>query len=325
MKFEIKCLRFGIAVLIFAVFVRFFGGEFAANLQQLSQDPSVSSLLLYAGTGKVYHPSETVPPTQPEEPVETEPPETEAILPVFSPEDATLISIKNQPGYAIDVAAMLQTPLSWNLTDTEPTVLIFHSHTCESYQNTEGYDPSDTYRTQDCRYNMVSVGEHLAACLEEKGIAVIHDKTIHDYPSYNDAYTLSRQTVKEYLAKYPSIQLVLDLHRDAYVDDTGKQASQTVTVNGQKASRLMLVAGTGYSHTTWQENLSLAVKLQAVLEKEYPGLCRDVTMRTYYFNQDLSPGMLLVEVGTAGDTRENALCAAELLAEGIAQLAHGTN
>ena len=119
---------------------------------------------------------------------------------------------------------------------------------------------------------------------------------------------------------------MLDLHRDAYQDANGNQATDTVTVNGQEAARLMLVSGTdagGYTHTAWRENLSVAVKLHAILEKKYPGLCRDLTMRSYYFNQDLSPGALLVEVGTAGDTRQNALYAAELLAEGIALLSNG--
>lgn len=324
MKTEVKCLRFGIAVLIFAVLARFLGGGLVADFRALSENPSLLSILLYAGTGKVYIHSPA--PTQPEELDSTQPPpETESILPSFSPSDAELVSITNQPGYTLDVPAMLQAPLTWDLTDSQPTVLILHSHTCESYENTEGYVASDPYRTQDERYNMISIGKHLAKCLEEKGITVIHDKTVHDYPSYNDAYTLSRKTVKTYLEEYPSISLVLDLHRDAYKDESGKQASQTVTVNGKESSRLMLVAGTGSGHTAWEENLSVAVKLQTVLEKKYPELCRDVILRTYYFNQDLSPGMLLIEVGTAGDTRQNALYAAELLADGIAQLSQGTN
>lgn len=324
MKLEQACLRIGCGALIFALFLRLFGGGIAADWRKLSQNPSLASILLYAGTGKVFSFSEATEPDSP--PEETEPTQEPAPIepPVFSPSDAALISIKNQPGYEIDVPAMLLSPLSWDLSRSEPTVLILHSHTCESYENTEGYTPSDPYRTQDSRYNMVSIGSHLAACLEAKGIGVIHDTTVYDYPSYNDAYTLSRQAVKQYLEDYPSIRLVLDIHRDAYEDSSGNQASDTVTIGDKTASRLMLVAGTGPSHTNWRENLSLAVKLQAVLEKEHPGVCRDVTMRTYYFNQDLSPGMLLVEVGTAGDTRQDALCAAELLADAIATLAPGT-
>lgn len=324
MKPEQKCLRICAAVILFAVFLRFAGSGLIADMTALLEKPTVASLLLYAGTGRVYCPQSTTATDQPEE---TAPEASQApAQPVYSPEDAVLVSVTNYPGYDIDIPAMLSQPLNLDLMSTSPTVLIFHSHTCESYENTEGYTASDPYRTRDARYNMISIGEHLAKCLQDKGIGVIHDTTVHDYPSYDDAYTLSRETVKKYLEEYPSISLVLDLHRDAYQDANGNQATDTVTVNGQEAARLMLVSGTdagGYTHTAWRENLSVAVKLHAILEKKYPGLCRDLTMRSYYFNQDLSPGALLVEVGTAGDTRQNALYTAELLAEGIALLSNG--
>ena len=204
---------------------------------------------------------------------------------------------------------------------------ILHSHTCESYENTEGYVPSGFYRTRDENCNMISIGKHLAQCLEKQGVSVIHDTTVHDYPSYNDAYKLSRQTVQRYLEQYPTISLVLDIHRDAYEDSNGNQLSSTVSIDGVTASKLMIVAGTnGYDegHPDWRENLSVAVKLHAVLEKSYPGLCRSLAIRSSAFNQDLSPGSLLIEVGTAGDTRQQALAAAEFLADGIAQLSQGS-
>ena len=324
MKPEEKCLRIGAAVILFAVLLRLTASGFASDMTALFENPTVSSVLLYAGTGRVY----CTGSEETSEITETVPQVTEpTVQPVFSPEDAVLVSVKNYPGYDIDIPAMLEQPLIWDLTQTEPSVLIFHSHTCESYENTEGYTASDPYRTRDENYNMISIGKHLAQCLQERGIGVIHDTTVHDYPSYNDAYSLSRETVKQYLETYPSISLVLDIHRDAYEDASGNQASDTITVDGKEAARLMIVAGTnagGYTHTAWRENLSVAVKLHTVLEKKYPGLCRDLTMRSYYFNQDLSPGALLVEVGTAGDTRQEALYAAELLADGIAQLSGGT-
>ena len=328
-----KSLRIGAAVILFAIALRFFSSSFAADFSALQQNFSLTKLLLYAGTGRVYSLAEPDPPppaeTQPE-PTQTptEPVPEEPVQAVFSQEDAILVSLKNYPGYDIDVAAMLDAPLEWDLTNQSPTVLIFHSHTSESYENTEGYIPSDPYRTKDSRNNMVSIGAHLAKCLQEKGISVIHDTTVHDYPSYNDAYHLSRKTVQQYLEAYPSITLVLDIHRDAYQDASGNQASNTVTVDGKEASLLMLVAGTdagGSSHSAWRENLSVAVKLHTVLQKQYPGLCRNITVRSSHFNQDLSPGALLVEVGTAGDTRQEALYAAELLADGIARLAHGSS
>lgn len=329
MKPEQKSLRIGAAVILLAVMLRFLGSGF---LSGVSANTDLAAVLLYAGTGRVFTATEvTAPPQQdpeaPTEPEATVPKPSEPEQQVFSAEDAVLVSVTNHPGYDIDVEAMLETPLDWDLTTESPAVLIIHSHTCESYENTEGYVPSDAYRTKDSRYNMVSIGAYLASCLQARGISVIHDTTVHDYPSYNDAYPQSRKTIQKYLEEYPSIQLVLDIHRDAYEDSSGNQARNVVTINGKSSSRLMLVAGTnanGQGHPDWQTNMAMAVKLQTVLQRLYPGLCRNLTMRSSAFNQDLSPGSLLIEVGTAGDTRQDALYAAELLADGIAQLAAGS-
>lgn len=328
MKPEQKTLRIGALAIGIAVILRLFGGSTLDGMIAAVTHPKVSAALLYAGTGRVLTLAPQIPTTVPTvtEPVVTEPPATEPQY-LFQKEDAATVSITNYPGYSVDVAAMLEQPLSWNLTTQEPAVLILHSHTSESYENTEGYMPSGSYRTTDPRYNMVSVGAHLAQCLQEKGISVLHDTTIHDSPSYNSAYTLSRETAQAYLQKYPSIRLVLDIHRDAYEDSQGNQASSIITAGGMQCSRLMIVAGTdayGENHDNWRENLSLAVKLQTILTQLYPGLCRSLAVRSSAFNQDLSPGALLIEVGTAGDTRQDALNAAALLAEGIARLAYGS-
>lgn len=330
MKLEQKSLRIGGAVILLAVMLRFLGSGLFTDASELSINHDLASFLLYLGTGRVY--SEAATGNQPPEILQDAPTEPESTRPEpvqqeFSADDAALVSVTNHPGYNIDVAAMLETPLVWDLTEKSPTVLIIHSHTCESYENTEGYTPSDPYRTMDERYNMVSIGKHLAEQLRQRGISVLHDTTIHDYPSYNDAYPQSRKTVQRYLEEYPTIQLVLDIHRDAYEDKSGNQARNTITIDGRSSSRLMLVAGTNaynQGHPNWQENMSMAVKLQTVLQRLYPGLCRNLTVRSSAFNQDLSPGSLLIEVGTAGDTRQDALYAAELLADGIAELAYGS-
>lgn len=330
MKLEQKSLRIGGAVILLAVMLRFLGSGLFTDASELHIDHDLASFLLYLGTGRVY--SEAATENQPSEILQDTPTEPESTRPKpeqqeFSADDAALVSVTNHPGYDIDVAAMLETPLVWDLTEKSPTVLIIHSHTCESYENTEGYTPSDPYRTMDERYNMVSIGKHLAEQLRQRGISVLHDTTIHDYPSYNDAYPQSRKTVQKYLEEYPTIQLVLDIHRDAYEDKSGNQARNTVTIDGRSSSRLMLVAGTNaynQGHPNWQENMSMAVKLQTVLQRLYPGLCRNLTVRSSAFNQDLSPGSLLIEVGTAGDTRQDALYAVELLADGIAELAYGS-
>lgn len=326
MKPDQKSLRIGAAVILLAVTLRFLGSSLVTDMTQLFTNPTISSVMLYAGTGRIY---KAPIPTQPEttQPTETTPEKPQLTQAVFSPEDAQLVSVTNYPGYSFDVQALLQQPLDWDLTTDDPAVLIIHSHTSESYENTENYKESTAYRTMDEQYNMVSIGRLLAKELKDKGISVLHDTTVHDYPSYNDAYKLSRQTVQAYLDKYPSIRLVLDVHRDACSDGNGNQISKTVHIDGVTSSQLMIVAGTdnnNNSHPNWAENLSTAVKLQAVMEQLYPGLCRNLCIRSSAFNQDLCPGMLLIEVGTAGDTRQQALAAAAFLADGIAALAYGS-
>ena len=330
MDIEKWSLRVGTAALTFAVLVRLGStGVFGTALQML-QSPEAVSVMLFLETGRVVHAITPQPPelTQAESPEPTQPAEvTEAVaLPVFAAEDASLVKVKNVCGLKADVAAMLQSPLSWQLQDTQPTVLILHSHGSESYENKENYKESGYYRTLDNRYNVVSVGDRVAELLEAGGISVLHDTTLHDYPSYNNAYSNSRTGVKEYLAKYPSIRLVLDLHRDAARDDDGNQVALTATVNGEKVAKLMLVVGTNVrlKHPNWPENMSLAVKLHALLEKKYPGLCRPISFRNQRFNQDLSPGALIIEVGAAGNDRQQALASAEMLAQAILELAQGT-
>ncbi len=168
----------------------------------------------------------------------------------------------------------------------------------------------------------------MAALLEKEGIRVIHDRTLHDYPSYNDAYGNARESITQILEENPSVSLVLDLHRDAAEDAEGNQKVSTVTVEGEPCANLMLVMGSdkgSLSFPNWERNLALAVKLQAQLEQSYPGLCKPINLVTSRYNQDLSTGALLIEVGTAGNTHAQALRAAEYLAEGILALAKGAN
>ena len=156
---------------------------------------------------------------------------------------------------------------------------------------------------------------------------MIHDTTYHDYPDYNSAYVNARNTIASYLEQYPTIRMVLDLHRDAS-DTTAGQMVTSATVGGQRSAQLMMVVGTdalGNYHPNWQENLALGLKLSAVLEKENPGICRPVTLRGERFNMDQTAGSLLIEVGAAGNTQHEALIAIHALAQGILALAQGAN
>ena len=179
------------------------------------------------------------------------------------------------------------------------------------------------YRTLDENYNMLSIGAEVARQLEAGGVTAIQDRSLHDYPSYNGSYSDARKSIRKYLAEYPTIRLVLDLHRDAA--DTPSGQLRTLAATGAGASaQLMLVMGSsasGLTHPDWEQNLSLALKLQAVLERNDPGITRSTILRAQRFNQDLSPGCLLVEVGAAGNTHEEALRAADRLAAGILALA----
>ena len=311
-----KTIRFCAVMILFAIGLRLHAGGFFHQCLDVLTGPKVRAFLLYAGTGMVY-----VPPEQTTVPPETVPEETQP-LPSFSPDDATLLHITNYPDYTLDVPAMLTAPLSWDLTTAAPSVLLVHTHACEGYEGTADY------RTTDKTQNMVSVGEALAQSLRSKGIAVLHDTTLHDDPYYDGAYFRCRDTIEQYLQQYPSIQMVIDLHRDAYTDSSGNQASGAITVNGVTTSRLMFLVGTdadGWNHPDWSQNLSTALKLQTILEKKYPGLCRPICMRSSAFNQDLSRGMLLIEVGPAGDQKAHAVQAVQFLSEGIAALSHGSN
>lgn len=218
--------------------------------------------------------------------------------------------------------------LDWDLTGHEPTVLILHTHASESYTKAQGqdYEESSQYRTLDTRYNMVALGDRLTELLERAGIRVLHDRRIHDYPSYNQAYDNARKALESYRRQYPSLQVVLDLHRDAVLLSDGSQYAPTVEVAGKKVAKLMLVVGSngsGMEHPHWQENLAAALKLQVLLEKATPGITRDTMLRAQRYNQDLCAGAMIVEIGAAGNTLEQAMEAVPLLAEGIIGLMHG--
>lgn len=325
-----KILRLGAVVILCAIVLRLLGSVGLGSAVSALSQSEAASVMLFLQTGRVVRQAQTQTQAQ-EEPEQTQPqstqPEAEISPVVFSQEDAQLVSVNSYTSYETDLEAMLQQPLSWDLTQEEPTVLILHTHGSESYTQTEDYVESASYRTLDDGYNVVSIGDRLTELLEEKGIRVIHDRTLHDYPSYNGSYEDARQKLRAYLSEYPSICLVLDIHRDAMEDASGSQIGYTVQTEKGTAAKLMLVVGTdagGLTHPNWRENMALAVKLQAQLEKVCPGICRPISLRTSRFNQDLTAGAVLVEVGAAGNTRQEALTAAEYLAEGILALANGT-
>ena len=333
-----KIIRASAAALILAISLRLFGGGILNPLAAVLQKSAVQSFLIYLQTGRVVRhpqpetapPEQTLPPTEatkPTVPHATRPEELQK--PGFSSEDLELLSVLYRCDYRPDLEPLMAAPLNWDLTGDAPTVLIIHTHATESYTKSPGEDYEETvsYRTLDDRYNMVSIGAEVARVLTAGGISVLHDGGYHDYPSYNGSYANARITIEEYLRQYPSIQLVLDIHRDASDGSDGSQLSTSATVGGQPSSQLLVMVGTdaqGNYHPNWQTNLALALKLSAQLERADPGVTRPVTLRGERFNTDLTAGSLLIEVGAAGDTHSQAILAANALARGILALARGT-
>ncbi len=184
------------------------------------------------------------------------------------------------------------------------------------------YEESDSYRTLNTQCNMVRVGDEMAAIFEAAGIEVIHDTTLYDYPSYNSAYTRSAEGVAQWLEQYPSIQLVMDVHRDALVASDGT-IYKTVAGTVDNCAQVMMVMGSdamGQTHPNWRVNLALAVEIQSALTDKWATLARPIVLRTSRFNQHQSPGDILVEVGTHGNTLQEAITAARLFARTVADI-----
>ena len=320
-----KSQRLGIWVIAFALAVRLTSDGWLQPLLDKLSDPNIQSFLIYIETGrKVRFSSSSGELANPDG--ESPGPLGDA-MPVFSAQDAASVEVAYACDLRPDLEALMAVPLTWNLTGDGPTVLILHTHTTESYTKTgETYLESGDWRTLNADYNMLSIGDAVAEMLSAGGITVIHDRELHDYPSYNGSYNHARKAISYYLKKYPTISLVLDLHRDAS-GDYKNQMRTLASVEGHDSAQLMMVVGTnasGLTHPDWKKNLSLALKLHTVLEDTAPGITRPITLRAQRFNQDLSPGALLIEVGAAGNTHAEALRAARVLAQGILVLAKGS-
>lgn len=205
-----------------------------------------------------------------------------------------------------------------------PQILIVHTHGSEAYSMTDGdlYEESDSYRTTDCTHNVVRVGEEMATVFRAYGFQVIHDTTLCDYPSYNGAYDRSKALVEQWLERYPTIKVVFDVHRDALVGSDGEVYKLVSTEAGQKVAQVMMVLGTdagGAAHPRWRDNMAFALHLQKNLVKGYASLVRPTVLRKSRYNQQLSPGSILVEVGGHGNSLTEAVAGARLWADNVAR------
>lgn len=205
------------------------------------------------------------------------------------------------------------------LSDDAPQVLIIHTHGSEAYTMPKGqeYISTGTCRTADASVNMIRVGDEVAAVLSSYGISVLHDRVLYDDPAYDGAYERAADAIRGYLEKYPTLSFVLDVHRDAIEDKAGHQY-KVITREDPSCAQISLVMGSNNDH--WLENVKLAAAVQQKLTDMSPTLMRPMTLRNSNYNQHLTTGSMLVEIGTAGNSLDEALRAARLFAAGFAQV-----
>lgn len=297
---------------------------------------SFAAFLLYLQTGRripeslltaALAPAETRPaPTEATAATEPIPAPTEkdSLGPrrVFAPEEAEDLEVKYGGDYRPDLEELIARPTGLDFSGEEPRILIISTHATEAYTMEPGweYTPTALARTTDTEYNVVRVAEELAEVLRQGGISVIHDSSLNDYPSYNGSYSQARGRIQAVLEEYPTIQMVIDVHRDAVEDEAGNQIGTAREVLGRDSAQVMLVMGTdegGMDHPDWEENLSWALKIQKTMDEEAPGLARPLNLRIERFNEELTPGSCLLEVGTAGDTLQEALTAVGLFGQSL--------
>lgn len=217
---------------------------------------------------------------------------------------------------------LTQEMLTPDVTVNKNKVVIYHTHTCESYTPTEAYSytASGNFRTIDLNYSVSRVGDELENCLNSYGCTVIHDRTYHDYPAYNGSYSRSLVTAQNVLSTNQDADIVIDLHRDAIADET---YGPRVKIGDEYVSQLMFVIGTDGSnsaHTNWLQNLKFAIKVQQKANELYPGLFKPIILRNSEYNQHVAKAACIIEVGSTGNTLEESMGAMKYLARIIEEM-----
>ena len=237
------------------------------------------------------------------------------------------VYLKNNTELDINLKDFVNGKLGFDIQKNgEPQVLILHTHATESYlrHNENYYTDTDLARTTDNAYNMVALGKIISDRLNEVGIVTLHDTTQHDYPSYSESYSRAAKTICSYTEKYPSIKIVIDLHRDAIAANDTDKVKVTTEIDGKKAAQIMLVmgsqSGSVKNFPNWKENLKLATKLQQTIEVMYPSLARSIHFMPKNYNESLTNGSMLIEIGTDGNTLDEAKYSAELLSKALINL-----
>lgn len=295
----------------------------ATWLRSFFSDSDSGQVLRPPETGETDNTERVLPPLRFRDlPPEETPQEAAASVPLtFTAEEAGAITVSGNCTLDYDKEALLLAPLDVPPASNGPQVLIVHTHSTEAYTIEPGweYEETELCRTLDPDHSVIRLGQEIAAILEDRGISVLHDTTINDYPAYAGSYDRMAAVIQTYLDQYPSIRMVLDVHRDAFENADGTLGG---TAEDGRA-KVMLVVGTnqgGLDHPDWQSHLSLALKLEALMNRDYPGLSRGISLCTQRYNQNLTPLSLLAEFGAAGDTLAEALAAAREFAVSLAEL-----
>ena len=223
------------------------------------------------------------------------------------------VKIKNQTPYTLT-----EEMLNPDITLENKNILMFHTHSCESYTPSEMYPYTQTgnYRTTDLNFTVTRVGTELETQLKQYGFSTYHDMSYHDYPAYNGSYTKSLQTVQNILTTFPS-DIIIDIHRDAI----GSRPDYAPTVKigeSDYAAQLMFVIGTnagGLEHPNWNQNLKFAIKIQQKAEEIYPGLFKPMLLTESRYNQHTGKYASIIEVGSTGNTLEQAITSMKYLAK----------
>ena len=228
------------------------------------------------------------------------------------------VKIKNETSFDLTKEDLRYEELKIDKTN----IILFHTHTCESYTSSQEYTymPTGNFRTTDFNYSVVRVGDELTKYLKKYKLNVIHDKTYHDYPSYTGSYSRSLSTVREIL-KNTDADLIIDLHRDAI--GSYSSYAPTVKIGDDECAQLMFVIGTDggkLKHPNWKSNLQFAIKLQEKANKEYPGLFKPIILRNSRYNQHLGKAACIIEVGATGNKLEQCLNSMKYLSKIINEI-----
>ena len=212
--------------------------------------------------------------------------------------------------------------LTPNVDVNTKNIVIYHTHTCESYTPTKNYEykASGNFRTLDINYSVARVGTELTKYMQHYGYNVIHDTTLYDYPSYSESYDRSLKAVAKILQENKNTDILFDIHRDAIGDSS---YAPTVKIGDEEAAQLMFVIGSnggGSEHDNWNENLKLAIKIQEKANELYPGLFKPIILRNSRYNQQLAKGASIIEVGATGNTMEQCLNSMKYLSQVLSEV-----